>query len=78
VLIDAVTFLFKPMFDSLYRPVGLFLLGSEVALMSFAAVKMLLISVYELGTINMWQLVSRHNRFQESAMWFHFFTTASP
>jgi hypothetical protein len=42
------------MSDSLYCPVSLFLLGSEVALMFFAAVKMLLISEYELGTIDVW------------------------
>jgi hypothetical protein len=44
VLIDAVTFLFKPVFDSFYRPIRLFLLNSEVALIFFAAVKILLIS----------------------------------
>jgi hypothetical protein len=62
------------MFDPLYRPISLFLLGSEVMLMFFAAVKMLLISEYELDTIDAWQLVSRYNRFQEFGKWFHFFT----
>jgi hypothetical protein len=31
VLIYAVTFLFEPTFDSLYRPISLFLLGSEIS-----------------------------------------------
>jgi hypothetical protein len=63
------------MLDHLYRPLSLFLLGAEVALMFFAGVKMLVISEYELGAIDAWQLISRYNRFQEFALWLHFFTT---